>query len=231
MSESVKTMFSAISRKYDLMNTLITFGLHKRWKKSAIALSEPGKGIFVLDAASGTGDFAIEFKKITGDSGKVIAVDFSQEMLDVLRKKSLDLNLNVECYKQDVTALDFPDNFFDIASIGYGIRNFDDPVKALSEIARVLKNKGKIVILETGQPNKIIRIFYKLYSFIFIKPLGRLLSDDRNAYNYLLNTASEFPYAEKFLELLRKTGMISEYKYKKLLFGVSYIYTGSINKN
>lgn len=231
MSESVRNMFSAISRKYDLMNTLITFGLHKRWKKLAIALSGPGKGSFVLDAASGTGDFAIEFKKITGDSGKVTAVDFSQEMLDVLIKKSLYFNLNIECYRQDVMALDFPDNFFDIASIGYGVRNFDDPVKALSEIARVLKNNGKIVILETGQPNKVIRIFYKLYSFIFIKPLGRLLSDDRNAYNYLLNTASEFPYAENFFELLGKTGMISDYKYRKLLFGVSYIYTGSINKN
>jgi demethylmenaquinone methyltransferase/2-methoxy-6-polyprenyl-1,4-benzoquinol methylase len=209
----------------------MTLGLHKRWKKSAVALSKPEKGNFVLDAASGTGDFALEFKKITGDSGKVAAVDFSNEMLDVLRIKSEKMKLDIECYRQDVSAMDFPDNYFDIASIGYGVRNFDNPVKVLSEIARVLKNNGKIVILETGQPDKIFRIFYKLYAFLFIKPLGKIFSKDKNAYNYLLDTASEFPFAEEFLGLMKKTELFSECKFRKLLFGVSYIYTGSINKN
>lgn len=230
MSESVREMFSAISQKYDLMNSLITFGLHKKWRKKAVALSGPVKGNFVIDCASGTGDFAFEYRKITGESGKVAAVDFSGDMLGILKSKSHKMNLDIECYEQNVEALGFSDNYFDIASIGFGVRNFDDPVNALSEISRVLKNKGVIVILETGQPKKVIRFFYKLYSFFFIKPLGKILSRDKSAYDYLVNTASEFPYGHEFLGLMNKTGLISECKYHRLFLGVAYIYTGIINK-
>jgi demethylmenaquinone methyltransferase/2-methoxy-6-polyprenyl-1,4-benzoquinol methylase len=230
MSESVRNMFSAISRKYDLMNSLITLGLHKKWRKKAVALSNPGTGNFVLDCAAGTGDFAFEFKKIVGNEGKVVAVDFSSEMLSILSEKSEKLNLQVEYSEQDVSALSFPDNYFDIASVGFGVRNFDDPVKTLNEITRVLKNNGKIVILETGQPNKIISMFYKIYSVLFIKPLGKIISDDRRAYDYLVNTASAFPYGDKFIGLMENTGTISECRYQKLVLGVAYIYTGVISK-
>lgn len=223
-------MFSAISQKYDLMNSLITIGLHKKWRKKAVALSNPEKGNFILDCAAGTGDFAFEYKKIVGDEGKVIAVDFSPEMLKILSAKSKNLNLPVEYYEQDVSSLSFPDNYFDIASIGFGVRNFDGPVKSLTEISRTLKNNGKIIILETGQPDKIIRFFYKIYSALFIKPLGKIISDDRMAYNYLVNTASSFPYGNKFIELMKNTKSISDCKYHKLFLGVAYIYTGVIRK-
>lgn len=230
MSDTVKKMFSAISQKYDLMNTLITFGLHKRWKKKAVALASPDKGNIILDAASGTGDFAIEFKKITGEEGKVIAVDFSSEMLKISSEKSKILNLKIEHYEQDISALNFPDNYFDIASIGFGVRNFDNPTKALTEIARVLKNNAKIIILETGQPKKITRFFYKIYTLLFIKPLGKLISSDKNAYDYLTSTAASFPYGDEFIELMEGTKAISECRYCKLFLGVAYIYTGVIRK-
>ena len=230
MSESVRKMFSAVSRRYDLMNTLITFGLHKKWRKKAVALTKPVKGNFVLDCAAGTGDFAFEFKKIVANDGKVFAVDFSSDMLKILSEKSEKLNLPVEYSEQDVSSLSFPDDYFDIASIGFGVRNFDDPVKTLTEITRVLKNNGKIVILETGQPNKTIRFFYKIYSEIFIKPSGKIISDDRGAYDYLVNTASVFPYGDKFIGLMKNINSISECKYHKLFQGVAYIYTGIIKK-
>lgn len=230
MSESVRNMFSAISQKYDLMNSLITFGLHKKWRKKAVALSKPGRGNFVLDCASGTGDFAFEFKKIVGNEGRVFAVDFSSDMLKILKEKSELMNLPVEYSEQDVSSLNFPDNYFDFASIGFGVRNFDDPLKSLTEISRVLKNNGRIIILETGQPNKIIRIFYRIYSALFIKPLGKIISDDRRAYDYLINTASAFPYGDEFIGLMKNTKSISECRYQKLFLGVAYIYTGVIRK-
>lgn len=230
MSESVRDMFSAISRKYDFMNSLITLGLHKKWRKKAVILSNPVTGNSVLDCAAGTGDFAFEFKKKVGEEGKVVAVDFSSDMLGILSEKSEKLNLPVEYSEQDVSSLCFPDNFFDIASIGFGVRNFDNPVKTLSEITRVLKNNGKIVILETGQPNKIISLFYKIYSELFIKPLGKIISDDRRAYDYLVKTASTFPCGDEFIGLMANTKSIFECRYQKLFLGVAYIYTGVIRK-
>jgi len=230
MSESIKNMFSRVARKYDLLNSLMSFGTHNSWRKKAVKLSGAKSGMSVLDCASGTGDFAIEFAKITGPNGKVIAQDFCKEMLDYIKPKSLKHNFNIEVSVGDVMNLEFEDNTFDIASIGFGIRNVDDPVKGLSEMTRVVKNGGKLVVLETGQPNGLFRLLYKIYSNTVIPLLGFLVSGNFSAYKYFKDSAAKFPYGDDFVNLLKKTGNIKTCRYYPQVLGVSFIYIGEVNK-
>lgn len=230
MSESVKNMFSLVAKKYDLLNALMSFGTHNSWRKKAVKLSGAKSGMSVLDCASGTGDFAIEFAKVTGSIGKVTAQDFCKEMLDYIKPKSQKHNFNIEVSVGDVMNLEFEDNTFDIASIGFGIRNVDDPIKGLSEMTRVVKNGGKIIILETGQPEGFFKYPFKLYSNIIIPLLGLIVAGNISAYKYFKDTASKFPYGDNFVELLKKTGNVKTCRYYPQVFGVSYIYIGEVNK-
>lgn len=230
MSDSIKNMFSRVAKKYDLLNALMSFGTHNSWRKKAVKYSEARSGMAVLDCASGTGDFAIEFAKIVGPNGKVIALDFCKDMLDFITPKSSKLNLNIDLLLGDVMNLEFDDNTFDIASIGFGIRNVDDPVKGLSEMTRVVKNGGKIVILETGQPDGFFKYPFKLYSNLIIPLLGFIIAGNISAYKYFKDSASKFPYGDNFVHLLRKTGNIKTCRYYPQVMGVSFIYIGEVNK-
>lgn len=221
-------MFARIAGRYDLMNSIITLGLHNRWRRKAVKLSGAKQGESALDCACGTGDFAFEFRKVTGDKSYIMAVDFTQEMLDLIPEKISRKNLKIDFQKADILSLPFDDNTFDYASIGYGVRNVDDPVKCFNEMSRVLKSGGKLVILETGQPPAFIRFFSNIYTFIFVRLAGKIIAGDWKAYTYLTTSAAQFPYGKTFTDLMQSTGKFSEIKSFPLLFGVSYIYIAEV---
>jgi demethylmenaquinone methyltransferase/2-methoxy-6-polyprenyl-1,4-benzoquinol methylase len=228
MSDAVKNMFNAISRYYDLMNTVLSLGIHHRWRRKAVKLSGAKENQSVLDLACGTGDFAFQFKKVVGENGKVVGVDYSDSMMKIARAKASKKSLNVDFCMGDVLNLQFEDNSFDFASISFGIRNVTSPVKCLQEMARVVKPAGKVVIVELGQPDGIIKRFYSFYSLFFIPVIGKIFTGNKSAYLYLHNSASTFPCRGQFLKLMEQSQAFSRFHYYSLTFGIAYIYIGHV---
>lgn len=223
MSEKVRNMFSQISPRYDLANTLLSFGSHYRWRRKAVQLTNPPVGGKLLDLACGTGDFAIAFARAFGKKGSVIATDFSEEMLQYAQAKIHGYNISLEL--ADAMHLPFDSNMFDVCSIAFGIRNVDDPVAALREMNRVVKPNGKIVVLEFGQPRGFFGKMYRLYSRHWIPVMGGIITGNKHAYSYLQKTSADFPCGERFAALMKRAG-IDHVQTKKLLFGAVYIYVG-----
>lgn len=228
MSDKVKSMFADIAGDYDRVNTILSFGVHHAWRKKAILESEAKPGDHVLDCATGTGDLAIEFKKAVGESGYVLGTDFCAPMIEPAPAKAEKKGLKIDFEVADAMNLPYEDNKFDIASISFGIRNVDEPVTALKEMARVVKPGGRVVILEFGQPKGLMRMPYNLYSQHIMPTLGGLLSGNREAYTYLPRTSAAFPAGDKFLELMDKSGAFKERKAMSLTGGIAFVYVGLV---
>jgi demethylmenaquinone methyltransferase/2-methoxy-6-polyprenyl-1,4-benzoquinol methylase len=228
MSENVRRMFAEISGKYDFMNSLLSLGIHHKWRAKTVKLSGAAPGMSVLDCASGTGDLAIKFKQAVGDAGQVTGTDFCEDMLQYAQPKAEKKNLNIKFEFADVMNLQYDDDSFDISSIAYGIRNVDSPADGLSEMARVVKSGGKVVVLEFGQPKGIFSLFYKFYGKVIMPLAGKIFAKSGAAYNYLPETASRFPCREDFLKLMEGTGMLEKCYYKSLTFGIAFIYIGTV---
>ena len=228
MSEDVRVMFSKISKDYDKMNDVLSFNMHNGWKKRLVELSKVKTGDNVLDCASGTGDLAILFKQVVGEKGDVIATDFCNDMLKYAEPKAEKLNLKIKSELADVMNLQFEDNAFDVSSISYGIRNVDDTVVALKEMARVIKPGGKIAVLETGQPSKLLRPIYYLVTRWGMPLMGRILAKEKSAYKYLAETASKYPYGKEFIGIMESTGKFEDCKAYPQFFGASYIYIAKV---
>lgn len=226
MSDNVRNMFAEISSKYDFMNDLLSFGIHHKWRKKAVKLSGASSGMSVLDCATGTGDLAIEFKRVVGNNGNVIGTDFCAEMLEFAPPKAEKEGLHIKFEIADVMNLQYEDNAFDISSISFGIRNVDDTLSGLKEMARVIKPGGKVVVIEFGQPKGIFSLFYKIYSKILMPLLGLIFAKARAAYEYLPQTASKYPCREDFTQIMDKTSLLKNNKYFTLTFGIAYIYIG-----
>jgi demethylmenaquinone methyltransferase/2-methoxy-6-polyprenyl-1,4-benzoquinol methylase len=228
MSKEVQHMFASIAPSYDRTNSVLSLGIHHLWRKATVKESRANSGMYVLDCATGTGDLAFEFKKAVGENGKVLGTDFCPEMMETGPYKSHKKGLHVDFEVADAMNLPYPDATFDIASISFGIRNVDDVSIALSEMARVVKPGGRVMILEFGQPKGLIGMIYNLYSKYIIPFLGGLLTGNKEAYSYLPRTAAVFPCRKDFLSLMSKTGRYSEVSYKELTFGISFLYTGVV---
>ncbi|GIV50816.1 MAG: demethylmenaquinone methyltransferase [Candidatus Kapaibacterium sp.] len=227
MSATVEQMFARIAKRYDRANTLITVGLHRRWRRRAVRLSGAECGMHVLDCATGTGDFAIEFLRAVGPSGRVVAADICQPMLDVFRCKVERGYPNLTIEAADMLALPYADATFDIVSCGYGVRNADDPFCALAEMARVAKPGGRVVILETGMPqHPLLGALHALYTRRIVPMIGELVTGDRSAYEYLPRTAAAFPSGEAFVSMMADTAAFTRIDAYPLLGGASYIYVG-----
>lgn len=228
MSEKVRSMFADIADDYDRINTVLSFGVHHAWRDKAIKESGAKPGDHVLDCATGTGDLAIEFKKAVGFEGYVLGTDFCAPMIEPAPGKAADQGLDVDFEVADAMDLPYDDDRFDISSIAFGIRNVDDPVKALKEMARVVKPGGKVVVLEFGQPRGLMKIPYELYSQHIMPAIGGWLSGNREAYTYLPRTSATFPAGAKFLKLMEESGSFESFRSVKLTGGIAYIYVGLV---
>ena len=224
--DQVEEMFDHISHRYDFLNHLLSLNIDKIWRHKAIRLLQPYQPKKILDIATGTGDFAIAAKKLNPD--KVTGIDLSEGMLNIGRKKLKRKGLGklIELYKADSENLPFDDNSFDAAIVAFGVRNFENLEKGLTEIFRVLKPGGIFVVLEFSQPRKTP--FRQLYFFYFIRILpflGRMVSKDSQAYTYLPESVREFPDGGAFTSIMEKTGF-KNCQWLPQTFGIASIYKG-----
>ena len=217
-------MFDSISFEYDLLNGIMTFNNHKRWKKNILNIAKKLKPKNALDIATGTADIAINLGSIP--NCKVVGIDISEQMLNVGRKKIIKMKLDksVKLETGDAENLNFKDNYFDLVTIGFGVRNFQDLEKGLKESFRVLNKDGTLIILETSVPeNRIMKLFYSIFTRTYIPIMARIFSKDKSAYNYLLYSAELFPSGTKFSDILKSVGF-ADILIKPILFGSSTIY-------
>ncbi|HKL03275.1 MAG TPA: bifunctional demethylmenaquinone methyltransferase/2-methoxy-6-polyprenyl-1,4-benzoquinol methylase UbiE [Cryomorphaceae bacterium] len=224
--EQVAAMFDNIAGKYDFLNHFFSVGIDKKWRKKAIkelALDEPKS---ILDVATGTGDFAFEAMRLKPT--KMVGIDISDGMLNVGREKIKKRKLTdkMEFLNADSEDLPFDDNHFDAVTVSFGVRNFQNLLKGLKEINRVLKTDGKVVILEFSKPRRFpLKQAYFLY-FKFIMPVvGKLVSKDKSAYAYLPQSVMAFPEGKEFEAIMDKAGF-KTIKTQPVTGGIASIYTG-----
>ncbi|GGX06719.1 bifunctional demethylmenaquinone methyltransferase/2-methoxy-6-polyprenyl-1,4-benzoquinol methylase UbiE [Aquimarina muelleri] len=225
--EQVAEMFDTISENYDGLNRVISFGIDLKWRKKVVNLVKKSNPERILDVATGTGDLAINLSK-TGAS-EIIGLDISSGMLKIGKQKVSTKKLDsiINMVQGDSENIDYPENYFDAVTVAFGVRNFENLKKGLSEIFRVLKPGGIFVILETSIPTKTpYKQGYKLYSSKILPLIGRLFSKDKSAYSYLSKSAAAFPYGEELNNILKKIGFI-EVKDAPQTFGVATIYTAT----
>ena len=226
--KQVEQMFDTISENYDGLNRVISLGSNVKWRKKVIKMVAETRPKTILDIATGTGDLAIQFAENTS-AEKIVGLDLSEGMLSVARKKVSGKNISekIEFVQADSEALPFDDNTFDAITVSFGIRNFENLEKGLSEIYRVLKKGGIFVILETSVPSKFpFKQGYYFYSKNVLPLVGKLFSKDKVAYKYLSESASVFPHGEVLNNILRKIGF-NEVKNKPQTFGVATIYNAT----
>ncbi len=223
----IKSMFKKVAPAYDRGNDILSMGIHHQWRKKLVNLAEVQTGMSVLDCATGTGDLAIEFKKNVGATGSVIGTDFCEDMMTTAPQKAKSQGLEIQYQTADVMNLPFEDSRFDRVSISFGIRNVQDPIKAIQEMARVTKPGGQILILEFGQmKTPVIKDLYNFYSGKILPYLGGWVTGQTEAYKYLQKSSAQFPCRENFLEWMDETGLFTTTKYTPVSFGIAYIYQG-----
>lgn len=228
-TEFIRSMFDQIATRYDLINDLLSFGIHRTWLKKAVALAGLDSNSFVVDFATGTGKFAFEFAK-RNPSITIVGLDFSEKMLEIAQNRSIQHGYQIKFIQADALRTPFPDNTFDVATISYGIRNVRSIEECLQEMARVLKPNGKIIIVEFGTPKRWLKPIYRIYENLFIIPFGGLLSGDYKAYKYLIHSSRAFPSGENFLDILRKTNLFEDEVAIPLSFGIAYLYLAKVSK-
>lgn len=225
--EQVTKMFDTISKEYDGLNRVISFGIDIKWRNKVVQRVADTQPKTILDIATGTGDLAINLSKTSAT--KIIGLDISEGMLTVGRKKVKAKNLDhkIQLVTGDSEDLPFEDNSFDAITVAFGIRNFMNLEKGLSEILKVLKPNGIFVILETSMPTKTpYKQGYAVYTKYIMPTIGKLFSRDKSAYSYLSKSASVFPFGEALNNILRQTGFINV-KDQPQTFGVATIYSAS----
>ena len=221
-------MFADIADDYDRINTVLSFGVHHAWRRKAIKECRAEKGNHVLDCATGTGDLAIAFKKKVGKTGYVLGTDFCAPMIESAPAKAKSKGLEIDFEVADAMNLPYEDDRFDISSISFGIRNVDNAIQALREMARVVKPGGRVVVLEFGQPRGFLKWPYNLYSQKIMPAIGGWLSGNREAYTYLPRTSATFPAGKNFLKLMEEANVFIDYRAVRLTGGIAYIYVGLV---
>ena len=222
--KQVTHMFDGISKSYDLLNRIITLGVDIIWRKQVVKLIEKVDHESILDIATGTGDLVLALSKL--ETEKIIGLDISPGMLEIGKEKVLARKLGdrIDMQLGDSEALHFEDNSFAAVTVAFGVRNFENLDKGLSEIFRILKSNGTLVVLETAVPvNLILNRFYMFYTQNIMPFVGKLFSKDRSAYEYLSDSAAAFPHGEAFNNILHKNGFIEVEDLPQTL-GIASIY-------
>ncbi len=225
--KQVENMFDKIAFRYDFLNRFLSAGIDRVWRKKAIKQLISLQPKTILDVATGTGDFAITSYKIL-DPEKITGIDISKGMLDVGRKKieKLHLQNKIELLNGDSEAIFYEDGSFDAVTVAFGVRNFQDLEKGLVEIYRVLKPGGKLVVLECSKPSiPVIRNLYNFYMKFVTPKIGKLISKNNDAYQYLNNSVQQFPEKKTFTHILNQLGYRHAF-YKTLSLGICTIYCG-----
>jgi len=223
----VKGVFDSVASRYDIMNDLMSGGMHRLWKRYTIQHANARPGHVILDLAGGTGDLAREFARIVGPSGHVVLADINAAMLEHGRRRLVDAGVagNVELAQVDAEALPFADNTFDRVTIAFGLRNITHKEAALAEMHRVLKAGGKVLILEFSQPSRAIKPAYDLYSFKILPLLGKLVAQDPESYQYLAESIRMHPDQETLLGMMQDAGF-ERCRFNNLTAGIVALHTG-----
>jgi demethylmenaquinone methyltransferase / 2-methoxy-6-polyprenyl-1,4-benzoquinol methylase len=223
----VREMFDRIAGLYDRMNTVMTAGLHHRWRQRAADLAHVPDGGHVLDVATGTGDLALELASRVGSSGEVVGSDFSERMLELAREKAALRGLPVRFETGNALALPYDDASFDAVTVGFGARNFSDLRRGLGEMVRVARPGGRVVVLEitaaTGPP---LSYFLELWFEVLVPALGRLLSQ-RQAYSYLPSSVRRFPAPRVLAETMWESGL-RDVRWLQTAGGIIAIHVGTV---
>lgn len=225
--EEVRVMFDNIAPKYDLLNHTLSMSIDRLWRRRVVKVVRRAKPRRILDVATGTGDLAIAMARRI-DGVQVLAVDLSEGMLDVARRKveARGLDGRIVLDRADAEHLDIAAASVDVATVAFGVRNFGDLAAGLRELARALKPGGKVVILEFSRPaNPVFRTLYEFYSYRILPRIGGLISRDRRAYEYLPASVGEFPGPAEFLKILEAAGF-RNCKARSQSFGIAQIYVG-----
>ncbi|MBN8692395.1 MAG: bifunctional demethylmenaquinone methyltransferase/2-methoxy-6-polyprenyl-1,4-benzoquinol methylase UbiE [Bacteroidetes bacterium] len=222
--EEVEQMFDNIAFRYDFLNSLLSLGIHKGWRKKCVKKLEPIQPKAILDVATGTGDFAIACAKL--NPTKITGVDISEGMMKFGREKLKKLNLDklITLEKGDAETLAFEDNSYDAIVVGFGVRNFENLEKGIINLQRILKPGGKIIILEFSYPRRFpVKQFYNFY-FSYVTPfIGKVFSKDSRAYSYLPESVKAFPDNENFTAILTKCGFKNA-NFESVSLGIAAIY-------
>lgn len=224
----VAGVFHSVAAKYDLMNDLMSAGIHRIWKRFTIEISGVRSGHQVLDIAGGTGDLAAKFSKIVGPEGRVVLADINDSMLKVGRDKLIDLGItgNIEYTQANAEALPFPDNTFDCITIAFGLRNVTDKDKALRSMLRVLKPGGRLLVLEFSKPeNALLSKVYDGYSFNLLPKIGKLIANDEESYRYLAESIRMHPDQESLKFMMEDAGF-ARCEYHNMTGGIVAVHKG-----
>ncbi len=225
----VAGVFDSVASRYDLMNDLMSGGIHRVWKRFTIEVSAVRPGNRVLDIAGGTGDLAMKFADLVGDEGEVVLADINDSMLKVGRDKLIDRGYlqNIDYVQANAEALPFPDDHFDIVSIAFGLRNVTHKERALESMLRVLKPGGRLLVLEFSKPeNDLLSRAYDTYSFNVLPTLGRLVAGDSDSYRYLAESIRMHPDQETLKGMMEDAGFV-RCEYYNMTGGIVALHRGT----
>lgn len=224
-AQRVRGVFDSVAPKYDLMNDLMSLGLHRAWKAYTVLVADVREGQQVLDIAGGTGDLALAFSKKVGASGCVVHTDINEAMLRTGRDRLLDAGVVLPTLACDAEKLPFADNHFDLVSVAFGLRNMTHKDAALAEMNRVLKPGGKLLVLEFSKVAKPLEKIYGWYSFKVLPAMGKLVAGDDASYRYLAESIRMHPGQEELKLLMRNSGF-GHVDYHNLSGGVAALHVG-----
>ena len=224
-AERVRGVFSSVAQKYDVMNDLMSGGLHRLWKTFTIQIAGVRKGERVLDVAGGTADLSLAFARQAGETGQVWLTDINHAMLSVGRDRMLDKGFVAPAMQCDAEKLPFPDNYFDLVTVAFGLRNMTHKDKALAEMRRVLRTGGRLLVLEFSKVWEPLSPFYDLYSFKVLPWLGSKIVGDADSYRYLAESIRMHPDQETLKGMMEHAGL-AKVEYFNLTAGVVALHRG-----
>jgi demethylmenaquinone methyltransferase / 2-methoxy-6-polyprenyl-1,4-benzoquinol methylase len=224
-ARKVAGVFSSVANRYDIMNDLMSAGLHRLWKRFAVEMSAVRKGGRVLDVAGGTGDLSSLFASRVGESGEVWLTDINREMLERGRDRLINAGRVMPALQCDAERLPLPDGYFDCAIVGFGLRNMTHKDRALAEMLRVVRTGGRVLVLEFSQVWQPLRPAYDAYSFRLLPLLGKLVTGDSDSYRYLVESIRKHPGQEELKQMMEQAGC-ARVEYYNLTAGVVALHVG-----